>query len=102
VLDQHLAQRALKGALTAEPFIDYSPKGILIAGGTWVPLDLLRGHIGDGTPRPLRTRAERAGAVGDRGYATGWSGATSPATIATGDIKQVLVEKIPIPTSRSM
>ena len=69
MLDQHLAQRALKGALAAEPFIDYSPKGILIAGGTWVPLDLLRGHIGDGTPGLLLTHVERAGAVGDRGQA---------------------------------
>ncbi len=69
VLGHQLAHRSLKGTLATQPFVDDDRQRILVAGRTWVSLDLLRGHIGERAGCPLCTHIERGGAMGDGGNA---------------------------------
>ena len=46
VLHGNFERASLKGALTAQPFIDDHSQSILIARGAWFALALLRSHIG--------------------------------------------------------
>ncbi len=40
MLDSDFCKRALKGAISAQPFIDHNAKGILITGGAWMGFNL--------------------------------------------------------------
>jgi len=45
----HNSVRALKGTVSAEPFVDHNAQGVLIAARTRLALDLFGRHVGDGT-----------------------------------------------------
>lgn len=49
MFDGDFREGAMKGAISTEPFIDDDAKSILITGRFRMGLDLLRGHIGDGS-----------------------------------------------------
>jgi len=45
MLSCYLNKRAPERTLSAQPFIDHDPQGILIAGWTRLSVDLLRCHV---------------------------------------------------------
>src|SRR5579863_1439275 len=46
MFDRYLDGRTLKREATTEPFVDDDAEGILVAGRSWVSLNLFRGHVG--------------------------------------------------------
>src|SRR5256885_14077156 len=49
MFDGDLGKRAVKGAISAEPFIDDDAKGILVAGRAGMRLHLFWDHVGNGS-----------------------------------------------------
>src|SRR5579859_7620446 len=47
MLSTQFSERPVKGATTTDPLIDDDAQGVLIAGRTGFPLDLLRSHVGN-------------------------------------------------------
>src|SRR6266852_7585783 len=50
MLHRDLYRRSTEGPPTAEPFVDHNTQCILIAGWAGLALNLLRGHVGNGSP----------------------------------------------------
>ena len=49
----------MEGRRAAEPFVEDHPHCVLVAGRTWLALDLLRCHIGDRADDLLRVQRTR-------------------------------------------
>src|SRR5438874_3138495 len=48
MLGTQFSKRAVKGAISAEPFIDDNAQRVLVACRSWFALNLFRSHVGDG------------------------------------------------------
>lgn len=59
MLGRDLGKEAVKGSFSAQPFVDHDTQRILVAGRTWMGLDLFGSHIGNRACSILRPSIAR-------------------------------------------